>query len=606
MALTTDTLRRLPHKPGVYLMKGASGDVLYVGKAIDLRRRVSSHVHGRKGSQLLVRAAISGVSEVDYIVTDTEKEALLLENSLIKEHKPRYNVKLKDDSSYAHIRLSINEEYPALTIARKLQKDGARYFGPYSSADAARTTVRFLRRIFPLRSCSNAELLRRRRPCIKYQIKRCSGPCCGMIDRAGYRDLVDRTGLFLSGKVASLVSLLEKGMLREAGEMHYERAGEIRNTIRAIGKTVEQQKSVSPDETDRDAIGIYRQGERGEAVILCVRGGKLIGKRAIAIEGISKDEAAVVREILLDHYLGGAWIPPLILTPALPEDRHAIESLLEGEKGGGRVRILAPGRGVQRGLVTLASTNAEASFVSRGEGELDRKRILDEMARAFRLPAPPVRIECVDISNMAGDSAVGAVVAFREGIPYKEGYRRFHVRLEGGADDCRMIYEVLTRRIRRALQSDALPHLIMVDGGRGQLHAAVKALADLGVTGVAVIAIAKERRRGRETPDRIFLEGRKNAIALSPGSKVTFFLQRIRDEAHRFAIRGHRGLKRRRLLVSELEGIVGIGGKRSAMLLGRFGDMGGIAAATLEELTRVLGDRSVAQRVRDYLKGADL
>ncbi|MEJ2744859.1 MAG: excinuclease ABC subunit UvrC, partial [bacterium] len=322
--ISRDTLRRLPHKPGVYLMKSASGDVLYVGKAVDLSRRVSSHVHGRGGSRLLVHAAIPDVDELDYIVTDTEKEALLLENNLIKEHQPRYNVKLKDDSSYAHVRLSLNEEYPALTITRKLQKDGARYFGPYSSADAARTTVRFLQRIFPLRSCSNAELSRRRRPCIKYQIGRCSGPCCGMIDQTGYRELVDRTCLFLSGKTGSLVTLLEKEMLREAGGMRYERAGEIRNVVEAIRKTVERQKSVFPDEADLDAIGIYRQGESGEAVILCVRAGRLIGKRAIALNGPSEDTAAVVRKIISDHYLGGAWIPPVILVPVVPEDCRAI------------------------------------------------------------------------------------------------------------------------------------------------------------------------------------------------------------------------------------------------------------------------------------------
>jgi excinuclease ABC subunit C len=579
--------------------------VLYVGKAIDLSRRVSSHAHGRTGSRLLSRAAISDVSRVDYIVTDTEKEALLLENNLIKEHQPRYNVKLKDDSRYAHIRLSLDEEYPSLTITRNLRKDDARYFGPYSSADAARTTARFLQRIFPLRSCSNAELSRRKRPCIKYQIGRCSGPCCGKIDRSGYRELVARTALFLSGKTGRLVSLLEKEMLGEAGGMNYERAGEIRNTIEAIRKTVERQKSVLPYETDRDAIGIYRQGERGEAVILCVRAGKLIGKRAIALDMLPEDEWAVVREILLNHYLGGAWIPPLILAPAVPRDHHAIESLLAGERGGERVRIVAPRRGARRGLVALASTNAEASFVSRGEGELDRRRILDEVMSAFRLPAPPVGIECVDVSNMAGDSAVGAVVAFREGLPHKEGYRRFHVRLEGGVDDCRMIYEVVTRRIRRALQSGALPNLIVVDGGRGQLHAAETALSDLGIRDVAVIAMAKERRRGgRETPDRIFLKGRKNAVPLRPGSRIAFLLQRIRDEAHRFAIRGHRSLKRRRLLVSELEGIEGIGEKRSALLLRRFGDLGGIAAASLDELTRALGDRTVARRVRGYLAGA--
>ena len=602
--ISRDKVMRLPKRPGVYLMKSASGDVLYVGKAIDLRRRVSAHARGRRGSQPFVPAAIPHADEIDYIVTDTEKEALLLENNLIKEHRPRYNVRLKDDTTYAHLRLSVNGEYPALTITRNLHKDGARYFGPYSSADAARKTARFLQKVFPLRSCSSAELSRRTRPCVKYQIKRCSGPCCGMISGAGYQGLVDRVILFLSGKTGSLLSLLEKEMGAEAARMNYERAGEIRDTVAAIRKTVERQKSVSPDDADRDAIGVYREGTRGEAAVLCVRGGKLIGKRGIALEGISGDEAAVVRGILVSHYLGGAWIPPEILLPVLPEDRAALESLLAGERGGGDVSILAPRRGAKRALVTLASTNAGASFISRGARELEWEQLLDEMRRRFGLPSPPRRIECVDVSNISGAWAVGAVAVFSDGVSHKEDSRRFHITMEGGADDCLMIYEVLTRRIRRAMQSGTLPDLIVVDGGKGQLHAAVSALNDLGARGLGVIALAKERETGgRKMPERVFLEGRKNAIPLRPGSRITLFLQRVRDEAHRFAIGGHRGLRMRRLLASELEGIEGIGEKRSALLLSRFDDVEGIAGAPVEKLQRVLGNSAVARRVYDYFLG---
>ncbi|MCX6338789.1 MAG: excinuclease ABC subunit UvrC [Candidatus Aureabacteria bacterium] len=602
--ISRDKLKRLPRKPGVYLMKSASGDVLYVGKAIDLRRRVSAHVRNRGGSQPLVPAAIPHADEIDYIVTDTEKEALLLENNLIKEHRPRYNVRLKDDAAYAHIRLSVNEEYPALTITRKLRKDGARYFGPYSSADAARKTLRFLQKVFPLRSCSGAELSRRTRPCVKYEIRRCSGPCCGMISGDGYQGLVDRVTLFLSGRTGSLLSLLEKEMSAEAARMNYERAGAIRDTLGAIRKTVERQKSVSHDGADRDAIGVYREGTRGEAAILCVRGGRLIGKRTIALEGIPGDDVAVTRGILINHYLGCAYIPPEILVPALPADRVALESLLAGERGGGAVRILAPCRGATRALVTLASTNAEASFVSRGARELEWEQLLDEMRRRFSLAAPPRRIECVDVSNIGGSWAVGAVVVFSDGAPCKEDYRHFHIKVEGGADDCRMIYEVLARRIRRATHSGALPHLVVVDGGKGQLHAAVRALSDLGTKGIRVIALAKERETGgRKRPERVFLEGRKNAVPMTPGSSVTLFLQRVRDEAHRFAIGGHRGVRMRRLLASELEGIEGIGDKRSALLLSRFGDIKGVARAPVEELRRALGNSAVARRVRAYFLG---
>jgi len=600
--ISREKLKRLPHKPGVYLMKDDAGKVLYVGKAVDLRRRVASHIRPRRGGQPCSPAMAPRTEEVDYIVTDTEQEALLLEQNLIKEHWPPYNVSLKDDSSPAHIRLSVDDEYPCMTVTRAVPKDGARYFGPYYSADDARRTIRFLRKIFPLRECSASEFLRRGRPCIKYQIKRCSAPCRGMIGREEYGKLVRRVILFLSGKTGDLLDLLQKEMEKCAEKMNYEKAGELRDGIGAIRRTVERQKIVTLDEADRDVVGIYTEGGSGEAAILFVRGGRLIGRKTIALEGEIGSEPALIRRIMLEHYLRGAFIPPEILLPSFPDERGVLQRHLS-ERRGGRVALLSPRRGDKRALVRMAASNAEAAFFSRRERDLESEKLLREMQRKFHLAAPPRWVECVDISDIGGSAAVGSVAAFRNGVPWGDGYRRFSIKTVAQSDDCRMIYEVLTRRTRRGLTGWGLPDLFVIDGGRGQLHAALRALSEAGVSATAAIALAKERRREeRRVPERVFIEGRANAISLKRGDAITLFLQRLRDEAHRFALDYHRRLRGKRLLTSEIEALEGIGAARVRQLLASFGDMRGVAQAPLGALTRVLRSRVAAKRVYEHFR----
>lgn len=595
--INKETLRGLPKKTGVYIMKDAAGHVLYVGKALNLRRRVSSYFSGRVPSQPLVRAVAPKASDIDYILTDTEKEALLLEDSLIKEHRPRYNIQLKDDKTYAHIRITVNEEYPRLEVVRRPQKGGSRCFGPYSSAEAARKTVRFLQRIFRLRDCSLAEFSRRERPCIKYQIKRCCAPCCARVGEKYYGELVKRVILFLSGKADKLLRLLDDEMRKEAGNLNYEKAKEIRNTIFAIRKTLEHQKSVAPDAVDRDAVGLYREGKRGEAAILCVRGGKLIARRGLSVAAASGDDSALISGLLVRHYKGGAFIPPEILLPSHPEDREAIESLLSEERGG-RVRLRTPRRGDKKRLVKMAGANAEAAFKSRRGRDLDMAEQSEEMRRRFRLPSAPRTIECVDISNMGGAEAVGSLVVYKNGVPVRDDYRRFSIKSVHGADDCGMIYELVGRRIRRGVRDGNLPDLIVVDGGKGQLHAAVRAVREAEAKGVAIIAIAKEREHdiGRK-PDRVFIEGRREPIPLKGGDRVALFLQGIRDEAHRVAVCHHRQRRRRQLLDSELMEVIGIGEKRKRLLLREFGGIKGVVGASVEKLKGIIGDGSVARRI---------
>lgn len=600
MMIAHDRLKRFPRRPGVYLMKDAGGGVLYVGKALDLRRRVASYFTGRGDGRAAIPAMVSRADEVEFIVTDTEKEALLLEETLIREHRPPYNLTLRDASACAHLRLSVDEEYPRIEIARRFRRDGARWFGPYSSAGDARRTVRFLQRAFPLRDCSASTFARRTRPCLKHQIGRCAAPCCGRVSRRDYSALVRRAALFLSGRTGSLLRELGREMRREAAALRFEKAREFRDTREAIRRTLERQKCVALDGADRDALGLHREGARGEAALLFVRAGRLVGTRLLAIEG-GGDDAFVAEEVLRRYHLGGAYIPPEILVPAASPGAAALAEELSAARGG-RVRLIAPRRGAKRALVRMAAENASASFAARIERGREAGEVAGALARRFRLPAPPRDIECVDVSHLGGASQTGSIVAFRDGAPRPAGYRRFGVKSSEAGDDCGMIYEVVRRRARRAREGWGMPDLLVVDGGKGQLHAALRALRDEGASGIAAIALAKERDLvGRRAPERVFVGGRKDAIPLAAGDRATLFLQRVRDEAHRFSLRGHRTLRGRRLFESALDRVAGVGPARRRALIRAFGDIRGVAAADTGALARVLGDAALALRVRERL-----
>ncbi|MCX6357844.1 MAG: excinuclease ABC subunit UvrC, partial [Candidatus Aureabacteria bacterium] len=455
-----------------------------------------------------------------------------------------------DDTAPAHIRVSLADDFPSATVVRRVETDGGRYFGPYHSADAARRTLRFLQRAFSVRGCSAAEYARRKRPCVAHQIRRCAGPCRGLVSRERYAMQVGRVMLFLKGKTGDLLKQLAREMEQCAARLEFERAGSIRDTIASIRATVEQQKIITADGADRDVVGIYREGARGEAAILCVRGGRLIGRRSFPIHDAADDERRIVRDALAGHYLSGVLIPPEIILPVLPEDVRVLEARFAQARAGA-VRFRAPKRGKLAALVRMAASNAEAAYAAACDRGVSAALLGERLRDTLRCGRVPGWVECVDISNLGPSSAVGALVSFRDGLPDKSGFRKFSIKTVIGVDDCRMIHEVVSRRARRGLASWGMPDLMSIDGGRGQLGAALRALKETGVAGTAVVALAKGRvDRGQRTPERVFIEGRKNPIRLRDGEPVTLFLQRVRDEAHRFALRYHRGVRGKRMLGS--------------------------------------------------------
>jgi excinuclease ABC subunit C len=608
----TPNLRPAPEQPGVYLMKDAAGRVVYVGKAKSIKKRLSSY--WRAGAELPVKTQrlLAVVGGVEWIVTGTEKEAVILEANLIKRHRPRYNVILRDDKSLPYLRLSVQEDYPRLTVVRRPHlRDGALYFGPFAAPGAMRETLRLLMRAYPLRRCTETEM-RRQRPCFYAQTGRCVAPCAEMVSKDEYRSMVDEVVMFLRGKTNDLVSLLRERMERAAEREEFELAALIRDRIRAVEQTVERQAVVSGAEEEADAIGLAREGGLVELALLFIRAGSLIGSRTFSFRR-DVDDAELASAFIAQYYPKEHLIPAEILLPVeLPEAGLLEEAL--SEAAGRRIRLLHPQRGDKRRLTEMAQANAESSLrlrLHRGEAIEETQRVLTER---LGLTRPPQRIECVDISNIGGEHAVGAIVAFRDGQPDKSGYRRYKVRLEGGPDDYAMMREVLSRRFSKP--EEALPDLLLVDGGKGQLNVALRVLQELGLhSRLEVAAIAKERPAGRgkgaekervidRTIDRIFRPGRKNPVGLVAAPLL--YLARIRDEAHRFAI-GYYQKVHRKSLRSALEEVPGIGPVWRKRLLKEFGSLKRLSEVGLEELLRLpgLGERR-ARAVHDHLHPAGI
>jgi len=576
----TGTLRtkieRLPHSPGVYLFRDEAGKVVYVGKATDLHGRVRSYLRAEGDGRLVTSHLARRIADLDYIVTSNEKEALLLENTLIKRHRPRFNVRLRDDKAYLCIRVDTRHAWPRLHMVRRFRRDGALYFGPFSSAKAVRRTIRTLGAIFPLRLCNDRVLESRDRPCLYHQLKRCSAPCVGLVAPEEYRRMVDGLLDLLRGRTGDLLETLRARMGEAARELAYERAATLRDQIDALLETTQAQRVASPDLKDRDVIGLARQGEIATAAVLHVREGRLLSKRALSFRTILPD-GAVLSRVLAAVYRPGRLVPPEILLPSAPEDEETLARELE-ERRGGPVRLHVPQRGAMRELLDLALRNA-AEAVRDAEGdETQRALLLEGIRERLSLDRPPARIECYDISTIQGSETVGARVVFEQALPWKDGYRRFRIRTVRGQDDFASMREVLLRRFRR---DDPLPDLVVIDGGAGQLAEALKAVPE----GVAVVGLAKARLlKGERKYERIYLPGRRTPLALPPDSPETYLLARVRDEAHRFAIEYHRRLRAKRTVRSELDEIPGLGPKRRTALLRAFGSASGVREAGAEEL----------------------
>jgi len=570
----------LPRAPGVYLLKDERGRVVYVGKAKELRARVRSYLRpegdGRAAAPFLARRVV----DVETIVTGNEKEALLLESTLVKRHRPRYNVRLRDDKAYLCIRVDVAHAWPRLHVVRRFERDGAVYFGPFSDAKAVRRTIRTLGAVHPLRLCTDAVLASRKRPCLYHQLGRCGAPCAGLVAPETYAEHVRGMLELLAGRTGGLLDSMERAMAEASAALDFERAAAIRDRIEALRRTTQAQRVASPDARDRDAIGLARREEAVVATVLHVREGRLISRRDYVLRSILPD-GAVLAHVLREAYREGRLVPPEILLPCEPEDRGDLEALL-GERRGGPVTLAAPARGPLRSLVDLAERNA-AEAVRAAEGDARAREALLEALRArLELDRTPRRIECYDVSTIQGVATVGSRVLFVDGQPAREGYRRFRVRTVPGQDDFAALREILARRFARDEES---PDLVVVDGGAGQLARAREALPG----GVPAVALAKSRPRegGGRSPERVFLPGRAVPVVLPPDAPETYLLARVRDEAHRFAVAYHRRLRDRRALRSELEGIPGLGPRRRTALLRRFGSARGVRAASRADLEAV-------------------
>jgi excinuclease ABC subunit C len=611
----------LPRAPGVYLMKSAKGEVLYVGKAANLRSRVASYFAKETGDRYQIRFLMAKVADVEAVITDTTKEALLLENTLIKKHRPRYNVELKDDKSYVSLKLSVKDEFPRLYITRRIKKDGSLYFGPYARVGPVRETVDFIERHFRLRTCGDHDFANRVRPCLQYQIQRCDAPCVAYISAADYGGIVRQVRLFLEGKSAELKAELGAKMSSAAAEENFEAAARYRDLLQDIDRTLERQKVVSHGTVSRDVIGVFREGESALYNVMMVREGKLQESRVFSFKSHEEDQD-LLASFLTQYYEEGKYIPAEILLPFDLEADSPVAEILS-ERAGGKVAAFFPKRGEKAELLEMARQNARQSFESRQQREQDIQEVLSGLKEKLDLKNLPRRIECYDISNFQGKESVGSLVSFWEGKPDKSRYRHFKIKSVAGSDDFASIYEVIVRRVRKGLETErgemdvawGLPDLIVIDGGKGQLNAAAQALKDLQVERVDLISLAKSRLEAEQNPDektplerrhrseeRIFLKNRKDPVFLPPNSSILFLLMQLRDEAHRFGIEHHRKLRKKRTLHSALDEIEGVGTVRRRKLLQHFGSLKKIKAADPETIAQVLEvSLDLAKRITESL-----
>lgn len=602
----TALLDRFPTSPGVYIMKNRGDAIIYVGKAIDLRQRVKQYfVPGRDG-RFMVPFLVSQVFKIETIVVRSEKEALLLENTLIKQHKPKYNALLKDDKTYIAIRINHKHPWPDLQIVRIKGKptDDALYFGPYTSAYAARNTVELLQRLFPLRQCSDAELIRRTRPCILYGLKRCIAPCVGKCTAEEYRRHVDRTIAFLKGQDKEILRELEKEMLKSAEALEFEQAATYKNMLLQIEATMQQQHVDIPQGGDADLVGLYREADE---VIICqmfVRGGKLIGSKKYPFSNTVQEDSEIIESFLLQHY-DSEIVPAKEILLAEPlKEAPIVAEILTGIHGF-KVDVYQPQRGAKKSLAELAKINAQNAFKQEKDAVALKEKTLLAMQEALRLQHYPKRIECFDNSHLGGSEQVSVLVAFTNGFKDSSRYRTYKSKEAVGGDDYAAMREVLMRRYKKAKDEDDLPDLVVIDGGKGHLNVALKVFEELNIISVEVIGVAKDEARHDKgiTQEQVFLPNVKDPILLKKNSPILFLLQEIRDEAHRFAITFQKKQRSKKLVKSSLDGIEGIGPVKKKALLIHFGSVKAIKEASVEALCEVPGiSEVIAKQIYAYFQ----
>jgi excinuclease ABC subunit C len=600
-------LSALAQAPGVYLMKDANGTVIYVGKAIALRNRVRSYFQSQRHKDPKTRELVTHITDFEVIRTDTATEALILENELIKKYLPKYNVMLKDSKTYPYIRIT-NEEWPRVISTRQIINDGSQYFGPYTSAGSAYKTINLLNRLFPYRKCDK-KITGHDEVCLYYHMHQCTAPCISAVDRPTYMKAVDSAAMFLSGRGEEIVTDLEDEMEQASEAWNFERAAEVRDRLEAVRHVLERQKIVTASTTNADIIAVS-QGAGGDAGVQVgfLRNGKIIGSEFFPMQAaLNDDPRTIISGFVTQFYEDAAIVPPrLILQHQVPDaEREMIADWL-ADKRGGNVELHVPQRGNQRGLVEMvaksAFENLEQARLKFLSDEMKMTAAMTELADALDLPRMPRRIECYDNSNIQGTSPVASMVVFEDGKPAKKEYRRFTIKTVVGADDFASMAEVIRRRFRRAKEADeetngkwtTLPDLVIIDGGKGQLNAALEALDDVGMQ-VPICGLAKEN-------EEIFLPGRSDSIMLPRDSQALFLVQRVRDEAHRFAITFHRATRSKTAFKSRLDEVPGVGPTRKKALIRAFGSVKGIQNASIEEIAAVDGiNATLAEQIKAHL-----
>jgi excinuclease ABC subunit C len=590
-------------------MRDAEGNILYVGKAANLRQRVRSYFGTRQELSPKLQRLVSRVNDLDFFVTTSEQEALILELNLIKRHRPRYNVRLKDDKTFPYLKIDLNEDWPRVYITRRLEENGGRYFGPFASAKSVRQTLKLIKGIFPFRSCSKTITGTDLRPCLEYHIRHCLGPCIGSVSRQEYAEVIKQTILFLEGKQEIVVQELESKMEKAAEALDFEKAALLRDQIQAVNKVIEGQRIAATVKGEQDVIAFAGEKDQAYVQVFFIRSGKLIGRESFVLQGTRSEEPyQIMTSFVKQFYDSTPSIPPLLLLQHPLEDTTVIENWLQSKKGA-RVHIQVPYRGNKKQLVQIVAENAE-----QGLQQLKIKQLaapttlaaaLAEIKRELHLSCLPWRMEGYDISNIQGTAAVGSMVVFDQGKPKPSHYRRFRIKTVPGADDYAMLREVLKRRFKRSSikSSDTsapdtwtiLPDLVLIDGGKGQLNTALSAMREVGAGSIPVASLAKEN-------EEIFIPQEKKPVVLPGNSSALQLLQRLRDEAHRFALGYHQKIHKKQAFASVLDTIPGIGPKRKRALLKQFGSVQAIREAPVDELATARGmSQSLAQKIKEYL-----
>ena len=604
--LITEQLRQLPASPGVYLMKDGQGNILYVGKAASLHHRVRSYFGAKQKLSPKLQRMVARVTDLDFFVTTSEQEALILELNLIKRHHPRYNVRLKDDKTFPYLRINTGEAWPRVHITRRLEQDSGRYFGPFASAKSVRQTLKLIKRIFPFCSCSRTITGTDSRACLEYHLGRCLAPCIGAVSQQEYAEVIREVILFLEGKQEKIVKQLEKRMNKAAKALDFEKAALYRDQIQAIDKVVEGQRIAATVRGEQDVIAFSAEKDYAYVQVFFIRSNKLTGRESFVLQGIRHEEPPqIMTDFIKQFYSSSPYIPPLLLLQHPVEDMGVLKDWLQDKRGAG-VNIQVPRRGNKKQLVDIVAENARQGLEQLKIKQLAAPRAMDaalaEIEKELNLPHLPLRMEAYDISDIQGKAAVGSMVVFERGKPKPAHYRRFRIKTVAGADDYAMLHEVLRRRFKRfggeTTTPDTwaiIPDLVLIDGGKGQLNTALSAMAEVGVTSVPVASLAKET-------EEIFIPQRSKPIALPRSSPGLQLLQRLRDEAHRFALGYYQKIRKREIFASAFDTVPGIGPRRKRALLRRFGSVQAIREASVEELTATEGmTGSLAKKVKESL-----